>query len=254
MSAIEHTLTVNNVTKSFGVGTGQVKALQGVSLTLHKGEFVAVMGTSGSGKSTLLNIIAGLEKPNEGEVSLHGIVHKDMFTEPAATQFRRENIGFIFQSFNLLNNISVEENIALPLLLDGTSKEIMAVKVAAMLERVGLTTWAKQRPFQLSGGQQQRVAIARALISEPPILLADEPTGNLDVNTSKDIMRVLVEMKEQLEQSILLVTHDPYIASYADRVLFFHDGHIVEQYSCQHDDTDIGQLLAIFQKVMGVRL
>lgn len=254
MSAYKETLTVNNVTKSFGVGTSQVKALQGVSLTLRKGEFVAVMGTSGSGKSTLLNIIAGLEKPDEGEVALYGVVHQDMFTEPAATQFRRENIGFIFQSFNLLNNISVAENIALPLLLVNTSKAIMVAKVEAMLKQVGLTTWAKQRPFQLSGGQQQRVAIARALIGEPPILLADEPTGNLDVNTSKDIMNVLVEMKETLEQSILLVTHDPYIASYADRVLFFHDGHIVEQYSCQHDETDIEQLLAIFQQVMGVRL
>lgn len=217
----EVVLAVQDLSKTYESVDTNVRALQNVSLELNKGELLAIMGTSGSGKSTLLNILGALDKPDEGVIYVNGEVPENMFIEPYATEYRRDNIGFIFQSFHLLKDLSVEENIALPLILSANSEEEIREKTNKILDVLGLVNWRNHRPVQLSGGQQQRVAIGRALITSPPIVLADEPTGNLDFNTSNDILRVLVDMKQKFNQSMILVTHDPHIATYADRVLFF---------------------------------
>lgn len=250
MDTKEPLLSVKNLRKTYESNGNQVNALSDVSFDLFEGELLAVMGTSGSGKSTLLNILGAMDSPTAGEVSLNGSYRKDMFKEPAATTYRRENIGFIFQAFNLLKDLSVEENIALPLILKDTDDDEINTRVQHMLEKVGLTNWRKHRPVELSGGQQQRVAIARALITSPPIVLADELTGNLDFNTTTDILSILVNMKEQLNQSIIMVTHDAYVATYADRVLFFHDGSIVDEYSCSQTEDDMGIILQKFKRIM----
>lgn len=171
-----------------------------------------------------------------------------MFQEPQASAYRRDNIGFIFQSFHLLKDLSVEENIALPLVLKELTSDVIDLKVNNVVELLGLTAWKKHRPVQLSGGQQQRVAIGRAIITDPPIILADEPTGNLDFNTSEGILDTLVTTKNELSQSILLVTHDPNVATYADRVLFFHDGSIVDTYICS-GNSDLDHILEKFKLI-----
>lgn len=242
-------LTVENVSKVYEGEGYSVNALNNVSFNLLRGEFVAVMGTSGSGKSTLLNILGALDEPSTGSIKLNGQVTKEMFLEPMASYYRRENIGFIFQSFNLLKDLSVEENIALPLILKGEDKEIISSKVRELIELMGLTNWKSHRPVQLSGGQQQRVAIGRAIITAPPIVLADELTGNLDFNTSNEILQVLVNMKERFNQSMLVVTHDPNVATYADRVLFFHDGEIVDEYRCNQKN-DMDEIITKFKRIM----
>ncbi|KGN04028.1 ABC transporter ATP-binding protein, partial [Clostridium haemolyticum NCTC 8350] len=200
-------LAVQDLSKTYESVDTNVRALQNVSLELNKGELLAIMGTSGSGKSTLLNILGALDKPDEGVIYVNGEVPENMFIEPYATEYRRDNIGFIFQSFHLLKDLSVEENIALPLILSANSEEEIREKTNKILDVLGLVNWRNHRPVQLSGGQQQRVAIGRALITSPPIVLADEPTGNLDFNTSNDILRVLVDMKQKFNQSMILVTH-----------------------------------------------
>lgn len=242
-------LEVDDLYKSYKGKGLEVKALKGVSFKLHAGEFVAIMGTSGSGKSTLLNVVGALDNPSSGKIRLNGIDAEGFFTEPQATDYRRENIGFIFQSYNLLKDLTVEENIALPLLLKAETQKSIDSKTTYMIQRMGLSNWKDHRPVQLSGGQQQRVAIGRALIGEPPILLADELTGNLDANTSDEILKVLILMKEELNQSILVVTHDPHVATYADRVLFFHDGRIVDEYSCS-GEKDLEQIMKISKSIL----
>jgi putative ABC transport system ATP-binding protein len=246
----EIVLAVQGLSKTYESVDTNVRALQNVSLELNKGELLAVMGTSGSGKSTLLNILGALDKPDEGVVCVNGEVPNNMFVEPYATEYRRNNIGFIFQSFHLLKDLSVEENIALPLILSADSEEEIREKTNKILDVLGLVNWRNHRPVQLSGGQQQRVAIGRALITSPPIVLADEPTGNLDFNTSNDILRVLVDMKQKFNQSMILVTHDPHIATYADRVLFFHDGENVDDYTCTHGVNDMNIILDKFKKLL----
>ncbi|HFK1764803.1 ABC transporter ATP-binding protein [Bacillus wiedmannii] len=246
----EVVLAVQGLSKTYESVDTNVRALQNVSLELNKGELLAIMGTSGSGKSTLLNILGALDKPDEGVVYVNGEVPNNMFVEPYATEYRRDNIGFIFQSFHLLKDLSVEENIALPLILSSVSEEEIREKTNKILDVLGLVNWRNHRPVQLSGGQQQRVAIGRALITSPPIVLADEPTGNLDFNTSNDILRVLVDMKQRFNQSMILVTHDPHIATYADRVLFFHDGENVDDYTCTHGVNDMNIILDKFKKLM----
>lgn len=243
-------LSIRELSKTY-MGKGyKVKALKKATLDLHKGEFIAVMGTSGSGKSTLLNLIGALDQPDEGKIAVNGGIRPNMFTEPHATEFRSENIGFIFQSYHLLKDLTVAENIALPLILKDVDPVEVEQTVSRMLEIVGLDKWRTHRPTQLSGGQQQRVAIGRALITSPPIILADEPTGNLDFNTSNDILHVLVDLKTKLNKSIILVTHDPYVATFADRVLFFHDGQIVDEYVCAHDKQDMDPILHKFKGIM----
>ncbi|MGH1295718.1 ABC transporter ATP-binding protein [Bacillus pretiosus] len=246
----EVVLAVQDLSKTYESVDTNVRALQNVSLELNKGELLAIMGTSGSGKSTLLNILGALDKPDEGVVYVNGEVPNNMFVEPCATEYRRDNIGFIFQSFHLLKDLSVEENIALPLILSADSEEEIREKTNKILDVLGLVNWRNHRPVQLSGGQQQRVAIGRALITSPPIVLADEPTGNLDFNTSNDILRVLVDMKQRFNQSMILVTHDPHIATYADRVLFFHGGENVDDYTCTHGVNDMNIILDKFKKLL----
>lgn len=228
----------------------EVHAIKNVSFQLYKGELLVIMGTSGSGKSTLLNILGALDKPDKGKVILQGTVMEEMFSEPHASKYRRDYIGFVFQSYHLLKDLTVEENIALPLILKGIKDDQLNEKVSRMIDLVGLSECRTHRPIQLSGGQQQRVAIARALITSPPIVLADEPTGNLDYNTTSEILNILVDMKNRLDVSIIMVTHDPMVATYADRVLFFHDGQIIDQYNCSKDQNDMDVILQKFKKSM----
>jgi len=243
-------LRIEKISKSYGIKKNKILALKDVSFSLNKGELLAIMGSSGSGKSTLLNILGALDSPDSGKVYINGKLQKDYHIEPIATEYRSENIGFIFQSFNLLRDLNVEENIALPLILKGIDSKEIQKKVDKELELVGLARWKKHRPSELSGGQQQRVAIARAKITEPNLLLADEPTGNLDYNTSLEVLNIFKTMREKLNQSIIIVTHDPMVASYADRVLFFYDGQIVDEYENKENNKD--NIDIILEKFKGV--
>lgn len=238
-------LQIQHMTKTYQRGTETIHALDDVSFSMQEGEFIAIMGTSGSGKSTLLNILGALDQPTSGTLRLRDEAQREIFTEPAATLYRQQNIGFIFQSFHLLDDLTVSENVALPLMLAGTDAKTIRQRVEHLLEHVGLSRWAKHRPTELSGGQQQRVAIARALIAEPPIVLADEPTGNLDFRTSTEIMTLLKALNKEQQTSILLVTHDAQVASYADRVLYFHDGRIVAD---QPSTGELGPIMETFER------
>ena len=221
-------LRVENIVKNFQNGDSIVKAVNGISFSLRQGEMLAVMGSSGSGKSTMLNICGALEEPDSGRIYLNGVYEENYSKEPYATEIRRKNIGFVFQDFNLLWDLSVRENISMPLILAGKREREIKKEVDEVLRQVMLTEKADAAIAELSGGQRQRVAIARAIIARPKILLADEPTGNLEFHTSRDIMELICSLQKRLNQSIIMVTHDPAIASYADRVIYFHDGRRVE--------------------------
>ena len=218
-------LKVENLTKIYGTQDAKVVALDHVSFSVKKGEFLAIMGPSGSGKSTLLHLIAGLDAPNEGSVFLNGVNIFSLKGDEVA-KFRRRQIGFVYQFYNLIPILTVEENISLPVLLD--KKKVDKQWMAKLLDMLGLTDRKSHLPNQLSGGQQQRAAIGRALFFEPAIVLADEPTGNLDTKNSDDIIALLEKMNKELTQTILLVTHDPKIASRAHRIIRLSDGKIVE--------------------------
>ncbi|WP_300691311.1 ABC transporter ATP-binding protein [uncultured Oscillibacter sp.] len=209
--------------KHYGSGETEVRALDGVDLTVEKGEFAAVVGTSGSGKSTLLHMLGGLDRPTSGSVSVDG---KDIFSlkDEALTIFRRRKIGFIFQNYNLVPVLSVYENIVLPIQLDGQKPD--AAYVDQIIETLGLEKKLQNLPNNLSGGQQQRVAIARALAAKPAIILADEPTGNLDSKTSQDVMALLKITSEKFAQTIVMITHNEEIAQMADRIIRIEDGKI----------------------------
>ncbi len=230
----ETILEVNNIHKSYTTGKESFEALRGVSLSLEQGEMLAVMGSSGSGKSTLLHILGAMDAADEGEIRLNGELREDYGTEPAATRIRAEQIGFIFQDFNLIQDLTVEENVALPLMLAGEKNRVIWEKTDQMLEKVGILDKKKNAVTELSGGQRQRVAIARALITEPKLLLADEPTGNLDYNTSIEIMQLFLELQQEKDHSIIIVTHDAMVAAYTDRILFLHDGLVRDEYRCQN--------------------
>jgi putative ABC transport system ATP-binding protein len=214
-------LEVKNLCKTFGSGDTKVEALKNVSFSVSKGEFIAVVGESGSGKSTLLNAIGALDTPTSGKVFIDG---KDIFTmeEEKLTIFRRRNIGFIFQAYNLIPELNVEQNIIFPLLLDYQKPDVEYVE--EVLDVLGLQSRRNHLPRQLSGGQQQRVAIGRALITHPMLILADEPTGNLDSKNSKDVISLLKAAALRYKQTILMITHNQNIASAADRVLQVSDG------------------------------
>ncbi|HTX78314.1 MAG TPA: ABC transporter ATP-binding protein [Longilinea sp.] len=215
------------LTKTYGSGSTAVTALEHVSVSIGSGEFVAVMGPSGCGKSTLLHLVGGLDRPTEGKVFLEG---QDIYAmkDDQLTELRRRKIGFIFQFFNLLPMLTAAENTALPLILDGVSPAVARGQAGEWLERLNLGDRLDHHPDQLSGGQQQRVAIARALTSEPSLILADEPTGNLDSHASDEIASLLRKVADEWERSIFMVTHDPRIAAYADRIIFLKDGKMVE--------------------------
>ena len=217
-------LSTENLKKIYGSGENEVHALDGVSLEINKGEFVSVVGTSGSGKSTLLHMLGGLDRPTSGGVKVDGT---DIFSlkDEALTIFRRRKIGFVFQSYNLVPSLNVYENILLPVQLDG--KEPDKEYIDSIINTLGLQEKLENLPNNLSGGQQQRVAIARALASKPSIILADEPTGNLDSRTSQDVMGLLKVTSERFSQTIVMITHNEEIAQMADRIIRIEDGKIV---------------------------
>ncbi|SHI44541.1 ABC transporter ATP-binding protein [Desulfosporosinus lacus] len=251
MTAVCSVLRIKGIEKVYSIGNNKVFALRNVDFELNKGEIVVVMGSSGSGKSTLLNILGGLDAPTKGEIFIDGLEVKDYYKEPYATEYRRNNIGFVFQSYNLLHALTVEENVALPLILKHESASVIKENTHNMLKLVGLYERRTHRSIELSGGQQQRVAVARALVTSPSILLADEPTGNLDSQTSIEILELLVEMKQKLNQSIVLVTHDPKVAAYGDRVFFFKDGRIVNEYQAEAHVPNIERTLMIMNNLQG---
>ncbi len=220
-------IRVKDLYKIYRIGETKVRALNGVSFTINRGDFCSIVGTSGSGKSTLLNMLAGLEKPTKGEIVIAG-EHMERKTENQLVAFRREHIGFIFQSFNLMGTMNAIENVALPLTFQGMDRKSRIRKAEEMLELVGLEKHKKHRPNQMSGGQQQRVGVARALVVEPEIIFADEPTGNLDSNTSVEVMNLMKKVVREKKQTLVMVTHDNYLAGFADLVLRIRDGKIIE--------------------------
>jgi putative ABC transport system ATP-binding protein len=225
-----------DVSRRHGSGDAAVDALRGVSLSLHEGEFVAVMGPSGSGKSTLMHIMAGLDKPTSGSAAIDGIA-LERLKERELTKLRRDRVGFVFQAYNLLPTLSAAENIALPLRLAG--RKVDGDWIAELLDTVGLAERASHRPSELSGGQQQRVAVARALATRPAIVFADEPTGNLDSRASADVLGLLRSAADERGQAIAMVTHDAVAAATADRVVFLADGAVV----ADEPHLDAGEIL-----------
>ena len=218
-------ITVADLKKYYTVGPNTVKALDGVSLDVKSGEFVGVMGRSGSGKSTLLNMLAGLESPTDGFLEIDG-EPVGILSERKRIQFRRNSIGFVFQSYNLMPQYTTLENVALPLAIRGVSKRVRDELAEEALYRVGLQDNLRHRPSELSGGEQQRVGIARAIIAKPPIVLADEPTGNLDTKTSDEVMQLLTELFREEKTTFVLVTHDPEMRRYMDRTICLRDGRL----------------------------
>ncbi len=223
----EPVIQVKNLYKIYRVGENKVRALNGVDLTIYRGEFCSIVGTSGSGKSTMLNMLAGLEKPTKGEIVIAG-QHLEKMNENQLVKFRREHVGFIFQSFNLLGTMDAVENVALPLMFRGIPKKKRMAKADKMLDLVGLSKHKDHRPNEMSGGQQQRVGVARALVLDPEIIFADEPTGNLDSNTSAEVMRLMQKVVRERNQTLVMVTHDNHLASFADRIFHIIDGKIVK--------------------------
>jgi putative ABC transport system ATP-binding protein len=214
-----------NLSRRYEMGDAFVDALRGVDLTITRGEFVALVGPSGSGKSTVLNLIGGLDRPTDGEVWING-TELSASDERTLTRHRRQHVGFVFQSFNLLPRLTAQENVALPLMFSNVPEKEREARARALLARVGLEQRLSHRPTQLSGGEQQRVAIARALVSEPALLLADEPTGNLDTASGAEIMALLKELNQERGLTLLVVTHDAEVAAFADRVVSLRDGRV----------------------------
>jgi putative ABC transport system ATP-binding protein len=228
-------LETSGIRKQYQMGTVTVDALAGVDFSVEQGEFVGVMGPSGSGKSTLLHLLGGLDQPSDGQVTLAGRALSDL-SDRQITITRRRQMGFVFQFFNLIPTLTTEENVALPMIIDGRRPRDYRERVDHLLELVGLTERRDHTPDQLSGGEQQRVAIARALVTEPAIVLADEPTGNLDSRSGDEILRLLRQLCDELNQTVVMVTHDPRAASYADRIVFLQDGRIIDEMTIEEKD------------------
>ena len=220
-----HALKVENLSKIYDTSAGRVVALDKVSFTIKKGEFVSIVGPSGSGKSTVLNMIGALDRPSSGKISIDGI---DMFSmnDSEIATMRNERIGFIFQSFNLINRTTVLKNVKLPGLIAGMSHDVVNIRALKILEVLGITDKKNQKPINLSGGQQQRVAIARSLINNPTIILADEPTGNLDTKTGDDVFAMMKNLSHKFGRTIVMVTHNPELAEKSDRSILLRDGRI----------------------------
>ena len=237
-------IQTENLTKIYGQGETAVAALHHLNLSVNAGEFVAIMGPSGCGKSTLLHLIGGLDRPTEGRVWLDG--HElSKLDDTRLTEMRRRKIGFVFQFFNLIPVLTAVENAALPLILDGVTQSEARATATEWLKRVGLAGQLTHRPDQLSGGQQQRVAIARALVTEPALVMADEPTGNLDSRASDEIAALLRQVSDEWGRAVLMVTHDPRIAAYADRIVFLKDGTIIDETRLSGDGSDEAERLRV---------
>ncbi|MED4752190.1 ABC transporter ATP-binding protein [Brevibacillus choshinensis] len=221
-------LTVTQVNHSYGTGKIKVPVLFDINLHINQGEFVALCGSSGSGKSTLLNLLAGLTKPDEGSVMVSG-EEISRYSENELCLFRRKSMGFIFQSYNLLPNLTALENVELPLIFAGESVRKRRARATEILERVGLTGRLDHKPNELSGGQQQRVSIARALVNQPGIILADEPTGNLDSKTEQEILHLMRQMNKENGTTFIIVTHEQEVAEQSDRVIYLQDGRVVQK-------------------------
>ena len=230
-------IQVKNLYKVYRVGESKVFALNGVSFSLNKGEFCAVVGPSGSGKSTLLNMMAGLEKPSRGEIVIAG-THIEKMTERQLVTFRRQNVGFIFQSYNLLKTMNAVENVALPLTFRGVPKKVRTEKAKKYLKLVGLEKQMNHMANEMSGGQQQRVGIARALVVDPRIIFADEPTGNLDSRTTMDVLKLMRRIVRERQQTLIMVTHDNHLASFADKQIHIVDGKILKIEEQYHEDEE----------------
>ena len=220
-------LEINNLKKSFGTGESRVEVLKGIQFSVEKGEICVLLGPSGSGKSTLLNMLAGLEKPTKGEVSIAG-KHIEKLNEEQLVTFRRDHVGFIFQSFHLMGTLNAVENVALPLSFRRVPRDVRMKKANAMLDLVKLGKHKKHLPNQMSRGQQQRVGVARALVVDPDIIFADEPTGNLDSHTSEEVMELMQRVVREQKKTLVMVTHDDHLATYADRVFHIRDGKILK--------------------------
>ena len=223
-----HLIEVRDVYKIYNPGENQVNALDGVSITIDEGEFVAIIGQSGSGKSTLMNMLGLLDTPTHGEYYINGKLVDDL-TDDQMSVIRNEEIGFIFQGFNLISSLSALENVELPLVYRGMPKQERREILQQALERVGLGSRIHHLPAEMSGGQQQRVAVARAIAAKPPVILADEPTGNLDTKSTKEVMAILHELKDE-GRTVIVITHDNEIAEEAERVIRIRDGKVVEDY------------------------
>lgn len=241
-------IKVENITKVYKTIDATIYALQDVSFGIEEGEILAIMGSSGSGKSTLLHVLGTIDKPDSGKIYINHCYEKNYWVEPRATQIRGEYIGFIYQNFNLLNDFTVEENIALPLILEGERN--IQDDVSNLMDLVGLKSRRHHRPGELSGGQQQRVAIARALVKKPKILLADEPTGNLDYKTTLEIMDFLVKANKEKKQTMVVVTHDPVVAAYAHRILFLKEGKVAEIHSLSGKENKLDFIMTTFKRLI----
>jgi len=243
-------ISTNNLTKIYGSGDTAVTALNQVSLNVSSGEFVAVMGPSGCGKSTLLHLLGGLDRPTSGSVSIDGHNLTEL-SDAKLTELRRRKIGFVFQFFNLIPVLNAVENAALPVTLDGVKLTDAKVRAKEWLVKTGLGDRLDHRPDQLSGGQQQRVAIARALVADPSLVLADEPTGNLDTRSSDEIAVLLRQVANEWGRAVVMVTHDPRLAAYADRIIFLKDGSVVNETILEQKNGDNVDVIASKMRVMG---
>ncbi len=241
-------IQTENLTKVYGTGETTVTALDHVNLQVKKGEFVAVMGPSGCGKSTLLHLIGGLDRPSEGSVSIEGTPIANM-KDDDLTKLRRRKMGFVFQFFNLIPVLNAVENAALPVTLEGVKPAEARKRAAKWLTRFGLGDRLNNRPDQLSGGQQQRVAVARALVAEPALILADEPTGNLDTRSGDEIAGLLRQVTKEYGRTVIMVTHDPRIAAYADRIVFLKDGKVVDETNLEPESAS--ERIAVKMKEFG---
>ena len=231
-------LEMRQIAKVYNPGTvTELKLFEHFDLTVPNGQFVSIVGTSGSGKSTLLNMLAGLEKPTKGEIIISG-KHIEKLTEAELVRFRREHVGFIFQSFHLLGTLNALENVALPLSFRGERRASRMKKAEKLLDMVNLGNHKKHLPVQMSGGQQQRVGVARALVTGAEIIFADEPTGNLDSHTSADVMRLMQKVVKEQKRTLVMVTHDEHLASYADRIFHISDGEIVKIEEKEKEDNE----------------
>lgn len=223
---METLIEVKNLTRIYKMGSEKVYALRDINLNIYKNEILCLLGTSGSGKSTLLNMMAGLDRPTNGEILIGGI-HLEKLKEDQITKFRQLNVGFVFQSYNLIPNLTALENVSLGLIFKGVPKKERNKMSIDILKRVGLAERMNHKPSEMSGGQQQRVSIARAFVDRPKILFADEPTGNLDTNTSFEIMEMMCSMARNFNQTLIIVTHDIETSVYADRIVEMRDGKII---------------------------